>query len=76
MPSSEVEYYDNDYDLLYFLLRKDIEGYLTDETIPKINVIVDIEYNKIPDNNAKLLSKIGNKTVTFLYFFQIYSIIS
>ena len=35
-PNSDVKMYDNDYDLLYFLLREDIEGYLTDETIVKI----------------------------------------
>ena len=37
-PNSDVKMYDNDYDLLYFLLREDIEGYLTDETIAKNNV--------------------------------------
>ena len=36
-PDSEVTYYDNDYDILYFLLKEDIEGYLTDETIAKNN---------------------------------------
>ena len=42
-PNSKVGYYDNDHDLLYFLLREDIEGYLTDETIAKNNV------KKFPD---------------------------
>lgn len=37
-PNSDVKMYDNNYDLLYFLLREDIEGYLTDETIAKNNV--------------------------------------
>ena len=37
-PNSDVKMYDNDYDLLYFLLREDIEGYLIDETIAKNNV--------------------------------------
>ena len=36
-PDSKVTYYDNDYDILYFLLKEDIEGYLTDETIAKNN---------------------------------------
>lgn len=42
-PNSKVDYYDNNYDLLYFLLREDIEGFLIDETIAKINV------KKFPD---------------------------
>ena len=37
-PNSDVKMYDNNYDLLYFLLREDIKGYLTDETIAKNNV--------------------------------------
>ena len=42
-PNSKVDYYDNNYDLLYFLLREDIEGFLIDETIAKNNV------KKFPD---------------------------
>ena len=34
-PDSEVTYYKNNYDLLYFLLREEIEGFLTDKTIAK-----------------------------------------
>ena len=36
LPNSKVKYYDNNYDFLYFLLREDIEGFLTDETIAKL----------------------------------------
>ena len=42
-PNSEVKYYDNNYDLLYFLLKGDINGYLIDENIAKNNV------KKFPD---------------------------
>ena len=37
-PNSKVEYYDNNYDLLYSLLKEDIEGFLIDESIAKNNV--------------------------------------
>ena len=42
-PNSEIIYYDNNYDLLYFLLKEDIDGYLIDETIAKNNA------KKFPD---------------------------
>ena len=34
-PNSNVKYYDNNYDLLYYLLKEEIEGFLIDETIAK-----------------------------------------
>ena len=34
-PDSEIAYYGNDYDMLYFLLKEEIEGFLTDENIAK-----------------------------------------
>ena len=34
-PDSEIEYYNNNYDCLYYLLREEIEGFLADEHIAK-----------------------------------------
>lgn len=45
-PDSEVTYYNNDYEILYFLLKEDIKGYLTDESIAKNNE------KKFPDRIA------------------------
>ena len=34
-PDSQIDYYNNDYDLLYHLLREEIEGFLADEHVAK-----------------------------------------
>ena len=34
-PKSEIKYYNNDYDLLYYLLKEEIEGFLADEHVAK-----------------------------------------
>ena len=53
--NSEITYYDNDFDSLYYLLLEDIEGYMTDETIAKNNL------QKFPDRISYFDMNITNE---------------
>ena len=56
-PNSKVEYYNNGYELLYYLLKEEIDGYLIDETFALNN------QKKFPERittfDANVINNIG-----------------